>query len=133
LDLKKAGIRQGELMNYISDNNLPVITVHGTFHYDFTKDIATCDRNQKEIYGFDNNVNSFKTVISLVHEKSKELFQEQSIGAIGKYDIFSTNQFQLQNGNIISEQYKFDYHPDDYERRSPIFMSGQTTLLRKVA
>ena len=115
MDLKKAGIRQGELMNYISDNNLPVITVHGTFHYDFTKDIATCDRNQKEIYGFDNNVNSFKTVISLVHE------------------IFSTNQFQLQNGNIISEQYKFDYHPDDYERRSPIFMSGQTTLLRKVA
>ena len=102
-------------------------------HYHVAKDIATCDRNQIQIYGFEKSINTFQDILSKVDFKSKSLFCEQSIGIIGKVDEFETNQFQLTNGNIISEEYKFGYHKEDYERKSLVSISGQTTLLRKVA
>jgi|TARA_B110000438_G_scaffold31065_1_gene30572 hypothetical protein len=117
-------------MNYISKNHLPAIPVHGTFRYEIAKDIATIDRNQQAILGLKKNIVSFEEVLQTVDVKSKTLFQEQSIGSTGTHDSFLTNNFQLENGNIIEEFYRFHYHPDDFEKRSPLFISGQTTLLR---
>ena len=133
VDAKKAGVREGQLMAYISRNNLPVIPMHGAFHYDISKDIGICNRNQIQIYGFDKSENNFNDILSKVDSKSKSLFQEQTLGNICKVDEFQTNQFQLTNGNIIFEEYKFGYHKEDYERKSLVSISGQTTLLRKVA
>ena len=133
LSIEESSIRNGELMDYILKVNMPVIPVHGTFRYDIVKDIATVDNNQKNILGLASNIVSFADVLQTVDLKSKTLFQEQSVGQVGKRNVFNTNEFQLENGNIITEFYKFDYDHDDYDKRSPKHISGQTTLLRKVA
>ena len=133
LSIEESSIRNGELMDYILKVNMPVIPVHGTFRYDIVKDIATVDNNQKNILGLASNIVSFADVLQTVDLKSKTLFQEQSVGQVGKRNVFNTNEFQLENGNIITEFYKFDYDQDDYDKRSPKHISGQTTLLRKVA
>ena len=120
-------------MDYILKVNMPVIPVHGSFTYDIVKDIATVDTNQKNILGLASNIVSFADVLKTVDSKSKTLFEEQSVGQVGKRNAFTTNEFQLENGNIITEFYKFNYDKDDYDKRSPTHISGQTTLLRKVA
>ena len=133
MDIQKLGVRDDELMAYISRANLSVIPIHGAFRYDIARDASSIDHNLKAILGVESNVVSFAQVLQAVDPISKTLFQEQSIGQIGKHDCFHTNEFQLKNGNIVKEFYKFDYHPDDYDKRSPTHISGQTTLLSKVA
>ena len=133
IELKNAGIREDELVDYISRSKISVIPVCGSFRYDFKSDVSTVDECQKKIFGFESDLITFADVFSKIDSLSRTLFEEQSIGSVGKHDIFRTNEFALENQNIISEVYKFDYHKDDYERNSPLTITGQTTLLRKVA
>jgi len=105
----------------------------GFFRYNFDKDLAIEDVNAKMIYGFNDTVVHFADVLKLVDSKSKTLFEEQSVGNVGRVSEFETDEFLLGNGNIIKESYKFEYHSEDYEMRSPTHILGKTTLLRKVA
>ena len=117
------------LNEYIEKVNIPAIPIVGTFRYDMLKDQATIDHNQKRIIGLEKDVVSFVDVFQCIDDKSKDQFQEQ-VGTWKTKNVFSTDNIQLTNGHVIEEIYKFDFHPDDYERKSLLFITGQTKLLR---
>ena len=119
-----------QLAHFIKRSNIPAIPVRGSFNYNVLEDAATNDLTSKKFYGFDNHVVSFAEVLNKVDSKSKELFVQQAMESAGRFDSFKTNQIQLVNGNIIEEFYRFEYHPEDYERRSLISIAGKSKLLR---
>ena len=117
------------LFEYIKKVNIPAIPIVGTFRYDVLKDQATTDQNQQRILGLENEVVGFADVFNCIDSKSQDQFQEQ-VGIWKTQNVFKTDNIQLSNGNVIEEVYKFGFHPDDYERNSPITITGETKLLR---
>ena len=133
IDLSNTVAREKNLAEYIATQNFACVPISGYFRYDFAKDLAIEDVNSTMIYGFDNSLVQFADVLKIVDPKSKTLFEEQSVGNVSRVNKFETDEFLLGNGNIVKESYKFEYHSEDYEMRSPTHILGKTTLLRKVA
>jgi len=117
------------LAEYIQKANIPAIPIVGTFRYDVLKDQATEDQNAQRILGLENEVVGFADVFNCIDSKSRDQFQEQ-VSVWKKKNVFKTDNIQLSNGNIIEEVYKFDFNPEDYERNSVLFITGETKLLR---
>lgn len=57
-------------------------------------------------------------------------FMEQTIGHNSSHIV--TSPIQLKTGTILKEELTYRFHPDDYEGRSLIEITG-TTLLVKAA
>ena len=84
---------------------------------------------ERQIWGWEEGKDlHYSDVLASVDDPTS--FMEQTIGHNQSHII--TLPIQLNNGRILKEELTYHFHPEDYEGRSLIEITG-TTLLIKAA
>ena len=103
----------------------------GDFLYDIRAEKATVSDTLKQIWDFPSKVINIGQIIDRVFYKHRTQFLEVAIDSVGKVDHVTTLAFTLDNGSKVYEHYRYIYHSEDYERKSPLFIEGKTFEMPK--
>ena len=116
---------------YVNGENkiVPHPQLQGRFQFDATSGLAKVDDNQKIIWGFDDNIVSIDTVVSLVEEADRYKLLE----SVHKREMITQSPImKLKNGNKIQEVFQKKFiggENGDYEFGSLEGMNGITRLV----
>ena len=87
------------------------------------------DDVEARLWGWDKN-KPIKYADVLAQVENKEKFMEETLGQCKSYNV--TSPIQINNGSLVREELTYHFHPDDYEGRSLLGITGTTELLKIV-
>jgi hypothetical protein len=113
-----------------SSNLLSFPNPSGHFEYDAVNDLITLmDDAEANLWDWDREkAIKYSDLLASVDDGDKEKFMEQTIGHNKSYVI--TSPIRISSGNVIREELIYSHHPDDYERRSLMKITGVTNLIK---
>lgn len=113
---------------------IPLPGVFGLFSFDVESGVTIGNGQDRLIWGLGSNEEyNFDRAMQAVHKDYKNLFEDMSLGNIGKKKNVEF-ELLLKNGNRTIERYDFIGHQDDNEiTNTPLKIRGSTTLIKRVA
>lgn len=113
---------------------VPLPGVSGLFSFDVETGMTIGNGHDRLIWGLgEDEEYNFDRAMQAVHKDYKNLFEDMSLGNIGKKKNVEF-ELLLKNGNWTREKYNFVGHKEDNEiTNTPLKIRGSTTLLNKAA